>query len=55
MENIGKKSWGGKNFTSAFGKTQEFRELRKLDYIGIRYKVNNKDGVRFEPWHVKVM
>ena len=52
---IGKKGWGGKNFTSAFAKTSEFREIRKLDYIGIRYTVNNKDGVRFEPWHVKVI
>jgi len=52
---IGKKSWGEKNFTSAFARTQEFKQIRKLDYIGIRYTVNNKDGVRFEPWHVKVI
>ncbi|MEA3497417.1 MAG: M15 family metallopeptidase [Campylobacterota bacterium] len=52
---IGKKGWGGKNFTSAFARTDEFRQIRKLDYIGIRYTVNNKDGVRFEPWHVKVI
>lgn len=52
---IGKKGWGGKNFTSAFARTDEFREIRKLDYIGIRYTVNNKDGVRFEPWHIKVI
>ena len=52
---IGKKGWGGKNFTSAFARTSEFKQIRKLDYIGIRYTVNNKDGVRFEPWHVKVI
>jgi len=52
---IGKKGWGFKNFTSAFADTKEFYEMRKLDYVGIRYTVNNKDGVRFEPWHVKVI
>lgn len=52
---VGKKGWGGKNFTSAFARTDEFAKMRKLDYIGIRYTVNNKDGVRFEPWHVKVI
>lgn len=51
---VGKKGWGYKNFTSAFSKTKEYREIRKLDYVGIRYFVNNKDGVRFEPWHIKV-
>lgn len=52
---VGKKGWGGKNFTSAFARTEEFYKIRKLDYIGIRYTLNNKDGVRFEPWHVKVI
>ncbi|MEA2049690.1 MAG: D-alanyl-D-alanine carboxypeptidase family protein [Campylobacterota bacterium] len=52
---IGKKGWGYKNFTSAFARTDEFKEIRKLNYIGIRYTINNKDGVRFEPWHVKVI
>jgi len=52
---VGKKGWGGRNFTSAFAKTEEFYEIRKLDYIGIRYTVNNRDGVRFEPWHIKVI
>jgi len=51
---VGKKGWGHKNFTSAFSKTKEYKAIRKLDYVGIRYFVNNKDGVRFEPWHIKV-
>lgn len=51
---VGKKGWGHKNFTSAFSQTQEYKEIRKLNYVGIRYFVNNKDGVRFEPWHIKV-
>ena len=52
---VGKKGWGGKNFTAAFARTEEFYKMRKLDYIAIRYTINNKDGVRYEPWHVKVI
>jgi hypothetical protein len=52
---VGKVGWGYKNFTAAFAKTVEFKEMKKLDYIGMRYKKNNKDGVRFEPWHVEVI
>ncbi len=30
--------------------------MRKLKYIDMRYTINNKDGgVRYEPWHVKVI
>jgi hypothetical protein len=52
---VGKKGWGFKNFTSAFAKTDEFYKIRQLNYVGIRYTRNNQDGVRFEPWHVKVI
>ncbi len=52
---IGKKGWGNRNFTAEFAKTKEFQEMRKLEYISIRYTKNNKDGVRFEPWHVRVI
>jgi zinc D-Ala-D-Ala carboxypeptidase len=52
---IGKKGWGDKNFTADFAKTKEFEKMIKLNYISIRYTPNNKDGVRFEPWHVKVI
>jgi len=52
---VGKKGLGYKNFTKYFATTKEFREIRKLKYIGIRYTVNNFDGVRFEPWHIKVV
>ena len=52
---VGRKDWGYKNFTAEFATTDEFRRMRKLPYIGMRYKRNNKDGVRFEPWHVEVI
>jgi len=52
---VGKIGLGAKNFTSAFARTDEFKEIIKLDYIEIRYSANNSDGVRFEPWHVKII
>jgi len=52
---VGRIDWGYKNFTAEFAKTKEFHEMRKLPYIAMRYKHNNKDGVRFEPWHVEVI
>ena len=52
---VGRKGWGYKNFTADFASTLEFKQMCKLDYISMRYTKNNKDGVRFEPWHVEVI
>ena len=52
---VGRKGWGYKNFTADFALTNEFQMMTKLDYIGMRYTMNNRDGVRFEPWHVEVI
>ncbi len=52
---VGRKGWGYKNFTADFAQTSEFYKMTRLNYIGMRYTINNKDGVRFEPWHVKVI
>ena len=52
---VGKKGWGHANFTAKFAKTKEFAHLMDLDYIQLRYNTNNKDGVRFEPWHIEVI
>jgi len=52
---VGKKGWGYKNFTADFALTNEFEKMTQLEYIGMRYEKNNKDGVRFEPWHVEVI
>ena len=52
---VGVLGWGYKNFTSAFAGTDEFVRMTKLDYIGMRYSRGNRDGVRFEPWHVEVI
>lgn len=52
---VGKKGWGYKNFTVSFARTEEFWRLQRLSYISMRYTINNRDGVRFEPWHVKII
>lgn len=52
---VGKKGLGASNFTARFATTPEFNEMRKLKYIDMRYTINNKDGVRYEPWHVKII
>ena len=49
---VGKRGFGYSNFTSRFALTDEFKKIRKLSYVNVRYTVNNKDGVRYEPWHI---
>jgi hypothetical protein len=50
---IGKKGFGG-NFEPEFETTEEFKVLTNLGYLTIRYDRKNCEGVRYEPWHVKV-
>lgn len=52
---VGKKGLGHDNFTERFALTEEFSKMIKLSYVDIRYTINNKDGVRYEPWHVTVV
>ena len=52
---VGKKGFGYSNFTEEFTTTKEYKNLKKLDYIAMRYTINNKEGVRYEPWHIKVI
>lgn len=49
---VGKKGFGYANFTERFALTKEFAQIRRLKYVDVRYTVNNKDGVRYEPWHI---
>lgn len=51
---VGKVGYGLKNFSQDFAKTDEFKRLLNLGYVDIRYTENNRLGVRFEPWHIKV-
>jgi hypothetical protein len=52
---VGKVGFGSRNFTEDFARTAEFRRLLDLGYIGMRYPKENLLGVRYEPWHIKVV
>lgn len=52
---VGKKGFGLANFSERFTTTYEYKKLITLDYVSIRYIKNNKDGVRYEPWHIEVI
>ena len=52
---VGKSGFGYRNFTEDFAHTEEFKRLSDLGYVNIRYPIENHLGVRFEPWHIKVI
>jgi len=52
---VGKVGFGNRNFTSEFSKTDEYKKLIDSGYVKIRYPEGNPYGVRFEPWHIKVV
>lgn len=52
---VGRVGWGAQNFTGDFAKTDEFKRMQDLGYVQIRYTKGNQLGVRFEPWHIKVV
>ncbi|MCK4865720.1 MAG: D-alanyl-D-alanine carboxypeptidase family protein [Gammaproteobacteria bacterium] len=52
---VGKKGYGKLNFTSEFSNTSEYKKLIELKYVDIRYTKDNDVGVRYEPWHIKVV
>ncbi|GAB1261018.1 M15 family metallopeptidase [Aurantivibrio plasticivorans] len=52
---VGRRGWGADNFTSKFAQTIEFQKMQELGYVQIRYTEDNQLGVRFEPWHIKVV
>ncbi len=52
---VGRVGWGHANFTDRFADTDEFKRMQDLGYVQIRYTEDNRLGVRFEPWHIKVV
>ncbi len=52
---VGKRNLGVSNFTAEFARTAEYKKLIKLGYVAIRYPEDNSFGVRYEPWHIKVV
>lgn len=51
---VGQTGFGALNFTSRFTETSVFEKLTRLKYVNLRYVEDNRVGVRFEPWHIKV-
>lgn len=52
---VGQRGYGGRNFTVDFTLTPVFKALSERGFITLRYPRDNLLGVRFEPWHVKVV
>ena len=52
---VGKIGLGKANFTNRFASTLEYKKLIDSGYVNIRYTEDNPFGVRYEPWHVKVI
>lgn len=52
---VGKRGLGGANFTQAFAVTDVYHRLVELGFVKIRYPQRNLLGVRFEPWHIRVV
>jgi len=52
---VGRVGLGAANFTEQFADTDVFKKLKDLGYIQLRYQDGNLFGVRFEPWHIRVL
>lgn len=52
---VGQVGYGKLNFTAQFARSEVFNNLQDLGYIDLRYTRDNMLGVRFEPWHIKVV
>ena len=52
---VGRVGGGLSNFTSEFAETDEFKRLQDLGFVQIRYTTDNDFGVRYEPWHIRVV
>jgi D-alanyl-D-alanine carboxypeptidase len=52
---VGQLGLGAANFTARFASSEVFKRLQALGYSNIRYPQSNPYGVRYEPWHIKVV
>jgi hypothetical protein len=52
---VGQKDLGRANFTRAFAETDVYRQLLERGYATLRYPEDNLLGVRYEPWHIRVV
>jgi D-alanyl-D-alanine carboxypeptidase len=52
---VGQRGLGRRNFTADFATTPVHQRLVDLGYLRMRYPPNNLLGVRYEPWHIRVV
>lgn len=52
---VGQAGFGDANFTELFTTTLVYRRLSEDGYLKLRYPEDNLLGVRFEPWHIKII
>ena len=52
---VGQRGLGAANFTARFASCEVYKRVQALGYSNIRYPQTNPYGVRYEPWHIKVV
>ncbi|MBL7032011.1 MAG: D-alanyl-D-alanine carboxypeptidase family protein [Nitrospira sp.] len=52
---VGQVGFGALNFTKRFTTTEVYKKLSDMGYLKLRYEQDNNLGVRFEPWHIKIV
>lgn len=52
---VGQRGLGAANFTERFTHSDVYQRVHSLGYSNIRYPQTNPYGVRYEPWHIKVV
>lgn len=52
---IGQLGFGKGNFSERFTDTPVFQKLAQRGYVTYRYEKDNDYGVRYEPWHIKLV
>ena len=51
---VGQVGYGKLNFTARFTETEVYKRLSEMGYLQLRYPADNRLGVRYEPWHIKI-
>jgi D-alanyl-D-alanine carboxypeptidase len=52
---VGQRGLGAANFSDRFAQCDVYKRVQALGYSSIRYPQTNPYGVRYEPWHIKVV
>jgi len=52
---VGQSGYGTRNFSNEFSGSEVAKRLIELGYVDMRYPMDNLLGVRYEPWHIKVV